>query len=81
MPKFNKTEDDLKTHFDKWLYVIRNLHRLDRIPSKIREKIFQKLFEQAEIAKYDDQDRMAYQESRKYYLDLKSSLATSYKEW
>jgi hypothetical protein len=42
---------------DKWLYVIKNLHKLDKIPDKIRDRIFQKLFEQAEIAKYDEKER------------------------
>jgi predicted transposase/invertase (TIGR01784 family) len=80
MPKFTKTEDELDTHFDKWLYIIRNLHQLDKIPAKIKEKIFTRLFEQAEIAKYNEKDRYAYQESKKHYLDLKNALDTSYKK-
>lgn len=32
MPKFKKTIDELETRFDKWLYVISNLNKLDRIP-------------------------------------------------
>lgn len=39
MPKFNKTIDELVTRFDKWLFVIKNLHKLDRIPDKLKEKI------------------------------------------
>ena len=37
MPKFNKPVDELVTRFDKWLYVIRNLNRLDHVPDKLRE--------------------------------------------
>ncbi|MGV3541532.1 MAG: Rpn family recombination-promoting nuclease/putative transposase, partial [Rufibacter sp.] len=51
MPKFNKTLEELETRFDKWLYIIRNLHRLDRIPDKLRERVFEKLFAAAEIAR------------------------------
>jgi predicted transposase/invertase (TIGR01784 family) len=80
MPKFNKTEDELVTHFDKWLYVIKNLHKLDEIPAKIREMVFMKLFEQAEIAKYDKKDRKIYEDSLKYYRDLKSSMDTYFEE-
>ncbi len=36
MPKFNKTIDELETRCDKWLYVLRNLNRLDIIPDKLR---------------------------------------------
>jgi predicted transposase/invertase (TIGR01784 family) len=31
MPKFNKSVDELETRFEKWLFVLRNLNRLDRI--------------------------------------------------
>lgn len=49
MPKFNKTVEELAARFDKWLYVIRNLNRLDRIPGKLRERVFEKLFETAKL--------------------------------
>src|SRR5690606_12837256 len=32
MPKFNKSIDALESRFDKWLYVLKNLSRLDNIP-------------------------------------------------
>ncbi len=43
MPKFRKQEEDLVTHFDKWMYVLRNLPRLQDRPRKLQEKIFEKL--------------------------------------
>jgi predicted transposase/invertase (TIGR01784 family) len=80
MPKFNKTLEQLETRFDKWLYVIRNLNRLDRIPDKLRERIFEKLFETAEIAKFTPDQVMHYEDSLKYYRDLKASLDTKFEE-
>lgn len=80
MPKFNKTIDELETRFDKWLYVIRNLNRLDRIPDKLREQIFLKLFEAAEIAKFTSDQARCYEDSLKYYRDLKNSLDASFEE-
>jgi predicted transposase/invertase (TIGR01784 family) len=77
MPKFNKTVDELETRFDKWLYVIRNLNKLDRIPDKLREQIFEKLFETAEIAKFTQEQVLSYEDSLKYYRDLKNSLDTA----
>jgi len=32
MPKFTKEVDALETHFEKWMYVLKNLKRLDNIP-------------------------------------------------
>jgi len=80
MPKFNKTVDELETRFDKWLYVIRNLNRLDKVPDKLRERIFEKLFETAEIAKFTPDQVRSYEDSLKYYRDLKNSLDTAREE-
>jgi predicted transposase/invertase (TIGR01784 family) len=80
MPKFNKTVDELETRFDKWLYVIRNLNRLDKVPDKLRERVFEKLFETAEIAKFTPDQIRSYEDSLKYYRDLKNSLDTAKEE-
>jgi predicted transposase/invertase (TIGR01784 family) len=80
MPKFNKTVDELETRFDKWLYVIRNLNRLDRVPDKLRERVFDKLFATAEIAKFTPEQATSYENSLKYYRDLKNSLDTAREE-
>lgn len=80
MPKFNKTVDELETRFDKWLYVIRNLPRLDRVPEKLQERVFEKLFEAAEIAKFTPVQVRSYEDSLKHYRDLKNSLDTAFEE-
>ncbi len=77
MPKFNKSVDELETRFDKWLYVIKNLNKLERIPDKLRERIFDKLFETAEIARFTPDQVRSYEDSLKYYRDLKNSLDTA----
>jgi predicted transposase/invertase (TIGR01784 family) len=80
MPKFNKSLDELETRFDKWLYVLKNLNRLDRVPDKLREKIFDQLFETAEIAKFTPEQVQSYEDSLKYYRDIKNSLDTAKEE-
>jgi predicted transposase/invertase (TIGR01784 family) len=80
MPKFNKSVDELESRFDKWLYVIKNLNKLDRVPDKLREQIFDKLFETAEIAKFTQDQIRSYEDSLKYYRDLKNSLETAKEE-
>ncbi|WP_448519458.1 PD-(D/E)XK nuclease family transposase, partial [Rhodoflexus sp.] len=77
---FNKTLDELETRFDKWLFVIKNLNRLDRVPDKLRERIFERLFEVAEIAKFNRDELLSYEDSLKYYRDLKNSLDTAFEE-
>jgi len=77
LPKFKKQEDELETHFDKWLYVFRHLSNLQDRPKKLQDRIFQKLFEAAEIAKFSPEEREAYEDSLKYYRDLKNVVDTS----
>ncbi|MBW1811802.1 MAG: PD-(D/E)XK nuclease family transposase, partial [Deltaproteobacteria bacterium] len=80
MPKFTKTEDELETHFDKWLYLIKNLPLLQDRPKRIQERVFQRLFEAAEIAKFDPSERQAYEKSLKVYWDMKNVIDTSREE-
>ncbi|MEL6538905.1 MAG: Rpn family recombination-promoting nuclease/putative transposase, partial [Bacteroidota bacterium] len=80
MPRFNKPLEKLTTRFEKWLYVLRNLNRLDQIPVTLKERIFEKLFQTAEIAQFTPDQMNAYQESLKHYRDLKNSLDTAKEE-
>jgi len=66
MPKFNKAVEELEIRFDKWLYVIRNLNRLDKVPDKLQERVFEKLFEIAEIARFTPDQVRSYEDSLKY---------------
>ena len=77
MPKFSKTENELETRFDKWLFVLKNLNKLERIPAKLKETIFMKLFETAEIARFDKDEFLNYQDSLNAYRDLKNSMDTA----
>jgi len=80
MPKFNKTEDELETMFDKWLFVLRNLSRLFERPKALQERVFTKLFEQAEIARFSPEERRGYEDSVKAYRDINNAINTAKKE-
>ncbi len=74
MPKFSKELAELDSKFEKWLYVIKNLNRLDRVPEKLREQVFLKFFETAEIARLDSKEYKEYQFSLNAYRDIKNSI-------
>lgn len=77
MPKFNKSEDELNGMFEKWLFVLRNLSRLMERPKALQERIFTRLFETAEIAKFTKVEYDAYEESLKVYRDWKNTIDTA----
>ena len=80
LPKFKKKEEELETHFDKWMYVFTHLSQLQDRPKKLQDRVFAKLFEAAEIAKFTPKEREAYEESLKYYRDIKNVVDTSREE-
>lgn len=77
MPKFTKGEEELNTLYDKWLFVLHNLSRLMKRPATLQERIFTRLFEQAEIARYTPEERQDYEDSLKVYRDMKNVLDTA----
>ncbi len=80
MPHFNKSEGELLTQLDKWLYFIRHLEDFQSIPDIFKDSIFEQAFEKAEIAKYSSEERDEYEKSLKIYRDLKGVIDTAYDE-
>ncbi len=74
MPKFKKTIEELETKFGKWL------HLMDSIPEKFEDNVFLQLFKTEEIAKFSREEYQHYEDSLKYYRDLKNSLDTAREE-
>ena len=77
MPKFTKTEDQLETQTDKWLYILKYLPQLYERPDWIQERILNNLFDAAEVANLSRADRNHYEESLRKYRDLENSLSFS----
>ena len=78
MPRFNKKENELTTHFDKWLYFLKNLPSFDHIPDILKESVFIKGFEKAEISNYNEDELRRYEESLKVYRDLKGVIDSAF---
>ena len=78
MPKFNKQEVQLETMLDKWMFALTNLTRLLERPKALQERVFTRLFEQAEIARFTPAERNEYAASKKDYWDYYSTMETSY---
>ncbi len=74
MPKFTKSIDELENHFERWLYVIRNISMLEAYPEKLQEKIFKKFFKVAEIGQLNQEARADYDRSLKYYWDMNNTI-------
>ena len=75
--KFPLSHEELMSLSDKWMYVLKNLSRLDNRPAALREKIFSKLFDAAAVARFTPTELREYEDSLKAYRDIKNSLDTA----
>ena len=74
MPKFDKEIDDLSGYADCWLYIIKNLVKLNERPAAFRDKVFEKFFKVAEIAQFTPEQRSAYEASLKNMRDYNNTV-------
>ena len=80
MPKFNKTEDELKTMFDKWLFVLRNLSSLLERLGVLQNRVFDCFFEAAEKVKFSKTELSEYWDSLKNFRDWYSVILRAEKK-
>ncbi len=80
LPKFRKTLEELESHGDKWLFILKNLAELTDRPALLQEGVFNELFDVAEIASFSPVEQDGYQSSLKYYRDLNNVVDTSREE-
>ena len=78
--KFNKSLEELETLYDKWLYALKNLYKLTQRPKALYDKVFDRLFEEAEIARFTPQEQREYEASKMAYRDIKNSIDTAKRE-
>ena len=65
---------------NKWLYALKNLYKLTQRPKALCDKVFDRLFEEAEIAKFTPQEQREYEASKMAYRDIKNSIDTAKRE-
>jgi predicted transposase/invertase (TIGR01784 family) len=74
LSNFVKTDSDLGTDLDRWLYVLKNMSRMDKIPMYLRKPIFEKLFSIAEYTNLTKEEKAMYDNSMKYKWDNQNVL-------
>lgn len=72
LPLFNKQPEELKSVMDQWLYLLKHLSTMDRLPSFLDKRIFGLIFEIGEIGKLTEEELMSYEASLKHKRDAES---------
>lgn len=77
---FVKEEHELETDLDKWLYVLKNMNGLEKIPVFLRKTIFEKVFKIATYSNLTKEEKMLYDLDLKKQWDDYSALETVKRE-
>ena len=75
LPAFTKEEEKCITDFERWIYVLKNMKTLNRLPFKARKAVFEKLEKIIDIASLTKEEREKYDESIKVYRDQLVTIA------
>jgi len=65
----------LENELDKWIYLLKNIHGLDQIPKYLDKRIFQKIFNIAEMGRLSREERIIYEFDLKRKSDYENGLA------
>ena len=74
MPCFNKEADDCENHFERWIYILKNMDTLTRMPWAAQNAVFQRLAEVAEVSKLSKEERIKYDHALKRYRDTLNAM-------
>ena len=80
LPLFNKSEKQCESDFEKWIYVLKHMKVLERMPFTAQKKIFERLAEIADSSSLSQEDREKYDESQKVADDWYSGMYGSWKD-
>ena len=74
LPLFNKEADECENEFERWIFVLKNMETLTRLPWAAQNAVFKKLEDIADVAALSRQERMKYDEGLRKYRDTISVL-------
>ena len=80
LPFFNKSEEECESGFEKWIYVLKYMEVLERLPFTAQKKIFNHLAKLADVRCLSSEEQEKYDESIKAVDDYYSGLYGSYVE-
>ena len=66
---FEKGVEVCENDFDRWIYVLKNMDTIKRLPWAAQSSVFQKLAEIADVSSLTKEERLHYDEALRKYRD------------
>ncbi len=80
LPYFRKRQEECETDFERWIYLLKHMETLDRMPFETRKAIFDKLLDVADVASLSKEERMRYDATLKQYRDYYNTVTYAKEE-
>ena len=69
LQKINKSTDECENNIERWIYLLKNMETLNRLPWAAQSAVFQKLESIADVGGMTRAERLQYDEALKKYRD------------
>ena len=64
-----RTEAACENDFERWIYVLKNMETLERMPFQAQNAVFEKLASITDVSSLSEKDQERYEESLRIYRD------------
>ena len=61
LDRFDKKLEECVSMADKWFYSLKHVGRMERLPEGLKVKVFERLFEACEIARFTPEEKLKYE--------------------
>ena len=61
LDRFDKKLEECGSMADKWFYSLKHVGRMERLPEELKVKVFERLFEACEIARFTPEEKLKYE--------------------
>jgi predicted transposase/invertase (TIGR01784 family) len=75
LPYFTKNENECVSNFERWIYVLKNMENLERMPFKAQGAVFKRLEEIGNLLTLDSDQRRQYDTSLDNFRDNAATMA------
>lgn len=74
LPEFTKEENECETDFERWIYVLKNMETLNRMPFQAQNAVFKRLENIVNLASLTREERRKYDSAIKAYRDYRNQM-------
>lgn len=69
LPCFRKDAGECEDDFERWIYVLKNMDVLERMPWVAKDSVFHRLAEIGEVSNLSKEDRVRYDSALRHFRD------------